>query len=165
MGEAVAGAEASEEVTEADEVRVEAVEEVRYSHDHSGGDQTQSHNLPASTTRNAGCANGSIHTDKFVTGGFGDRGGRGGGRGGGFSRGGDRGGRGGGRGAPRGRGGDRGGRGGKPGMRGGAKVIIVSTPTTPYTKPQNSPYYRNPTAIPASSSLAAAKKISSSPRT
>ncbi|KAK5076385.1 Small subunit processome complex component [Lithohypha guttulata] len=65
--------------------------------------------------------------DRGGRGGFGDRGGRGGGRGGSFGgRGAPRGG--GGRGAPRGRGGDRGGRGGrggaKPGIRGGAKVVI-----------------------------------------
>lgn len=61
----------------------------------------------------------AVVADYFLPGGFGDRGGRGASRGGrgGF---GDRGGRG-------GRGGARGGRGGaKPGIRGGAKVVIVS---------------------------------------
>ncbi|KAL0932985.1 fibrillarin [Colletotrichum truncatum] len=59
-------------------------------------------------------------------GGFGDRGGRGGGRGGFGARGGGRGGPRGGAGG-RGRGGvAKGGRGGKPGMRGGAKVVVVS---------------------------------------
>lgn len=95
--------------------------------------------------------------------GFGDRGGRGGGRG--F---------GGGRGAPRG--GAGGGRGGKPGMRGGAKVIIVSLCSLSAreiselgSRPnQTDPalaQLRSPTDMEVSLSLAAARKISWSPRT
>lgn len=96
-------------------------------------------------------------------GGFGDRGGRGGGRG--F---------GGGRGAPRG--GAGGGRGGKPGMRGGAKVIIVSPCSLSVQETSEPGSHRNPTDtafaqlrsptdMAVSLSLAAARKISWSPRT
>jgi rRNA 2'-O-methyltransferase fibrillarin len=102
-----------------------------------------------------------------ILGGFGDRG----------SRGGSRGGRGAPRGGPGGRGGARGGgRGGKPGMRGGAKTIVVrirpslkSASIFPVStvsillrsRNLTTHVYRKPTAIPASSSAAAQKKISS----